>query len=70
MGMGSHRRWCVEVVGHSASIWGPMSQGIHSKGDMVGANCVEATNLLYRAAWVLEQAAWKSARQYQALKTL
>ena len=52
-GLGSHKRWCPEVVGRAASYLGLMSERADGLGDTVGANCCEATNHLYKAAALL-----------------
>jgi len=52
-GLGSHRRWCPEVVGEAASYLGLKSEEAEHLGDLVGANCAGAANALYRAAGLL-----------------
>ena len=52
-GLGSHRRWCPEVVGAAASRLGLQSEKAQDLGDRVGANCYDAANALYRAAGLL-----------------
>lgn len=62
-GLGSHKRWCPQRVGHDASILGPASEVLEEMGDRVGASDPGRANMLYRQAAVLyglaEQAATK-----------
>ena len=62
-GLGSHRRWCREVVGYVAGRLGPLSEGIEEAGDLVGANNAGLANLLYAAAGELRAFAREQADQ-------
>lgn len=46
-GQGAHRRWCRQVVGLGASVYGPMSEQLESMGDTVGPNNMELSNRLW-----------------------
>lgn len=65
-GLGSHWRWCPEAVGHSASMYGQLSQAAEDLGDRVGANNPGAANHLYAAAGLLRQDALEAKERYLA----
>ena len=52
-GLGSHTRWCPEVVGIAASMLGREAEAADNLADIVGGNCPAASNALYRAASLL-----------------
>lgn len=63
-GLGSHWRWCPEIVGALAHHAGVQAERAESLADQVGSNCAGAANHLYRAASLLETRARQLADIY------
>lgn len=64
-GMGAHRRWCVRVVGLSASIRGRQAEMAENLADSVGSNNPAASNHLYAASGLLRAQAEQAKRVFQ-----
>lgn len=64
-GLGSHWRWCPEVVGFAANHWGVMSERIGSMADSVGGNNPGAANHLYAASALLREMANDRKAEHQ-----
>jgi hypothetical protein len=59
-GLGSHRRWCIAVVGMFAAWFGAMAEQAEHMADQVGANEPGAANHLYIAAGLIRKRAQAS----------
>lgn len=64
-GLGAHWRWCEVRVGHSAAMYGRLSEEAESLGDRIGANLPGAANAAYRAASALLSEANRLAAEFQ-----
>lgn len=48
--LGAHVHWCREVVGHEASVYGPLSERMEEAGDAIGWSDPGLSNRLYEVA--------------------
>ena len=72
MGLGSHKRWCVTVVGKAASLLGPWSEQVEMWGDRIGGvpHSQDSANMLYSFASVIESRAHKARQMHQEGKPM
>jgi hypothetical protein len=64
--LGSHRRWCRNKVGLSASIYGPMAERLESIGDTVGPNHMGLSNKLWQLSGEMREWAESLRDTHQA----
>lgn len=62
-GLGSHRRWCPEIVGPYAALVGAWADEVEGIADACGIP--SAANNLWRAASILREAAHEHADAYR-----
>jgi hypothetical protein len=69
LGMGSHKRWCVAVVGPHAAYLGRLSEQAESLGDSIGPNEMGAANHVWAASALLRAAAELRAEEFRDRQT-
>lgn len=64
-GNGAHKRWCEHAVGHSAAMYGRLSEEAEALGDRIGSNDPRSANLLYAASGRLRTIALTRKTEWQ-----
>lgn len=65
-GLGSHKRWCRQVVGLGASVYGPMAAQLNTMGDRVGPNNMGLSNRLWALSADVESWAKSLAEEFDS----
>lgn len=58
--IGAHKRWCINKVGLTASVYGPMAEQLEAMGDRVGPNNMGLANELWHLSG--EMRAWAESQ--------